>query len=203
MKKQIFTYLFILLGSLLYGLGTVLFVFPNEIVFGGTSGIAVILSRFIPLTAGQISVIANVTLLLVAFVVLGKGMAIKTLVGSLLTTVFIGAFEKLLYRGEPFIENNYVAAILGALIIAIASGVMFYVDSSSGGTDIIALIIKQYVKLNEGRALLISDIVIVIGGGILGGLGIAIPSLIGFIIKVFGIDIVIRMISLYMIKKRV
>jgi uncharacterized membrane-anchored protein YitT (DUF2179 family) len=127
------------------------------------------LSKFIPLTAGQISVIANVTLLLVAFVVLGRGMAIKTLVGSLLTTVFIGAFEKLLYKGEPFIENNYLAAILGALIIAIASGVMFYVDSSSGGTDIIALIIKKYVKINVGRALLISDIIIVIGGGILGG----------------------------------
>lgn len=195
MKKFIITYGLIFIGSVLYGLGTVFFVFPNAIVFGGTSGISVMLSECISLTPGEISVIANVTLLLVAFIVLGRSMAIKTLVGSLLTTVFIGGFERLFYKGELFVENNYAAAILGALIIAIASGIMFYVDSSSGGTDIIALIIKKYVKINVGRALLISDFVIVIGGGILGGFGIAIPSFIGFLIKVFGIDLVIRIIS--------
>ena len=156
MKKFIITYGLIVIGSVLYGLGTVFFVFPNEIVFGGTSGISVMLSKFIPLSPGEISVIANVTLLLVAFIVLGRSMAIKTLVGSLLTTIFIGGFEKLFYRGEVFVESNYVAAILGALIIAIASGIMFYVESSSGGTDIIALIIKKYVEINVGRALLIS-----------------------------------------------
>ena len=202
MKKLVVTYSLIALGALFYGLGTVLFIFPNEIIFGGTSGLSIILARWLPFSPGEISVVANIALLLLAFVILGRSMAIKTTVGSLLTTVFIGGFEKLLYHGEPFLNNNYVCAVLGAAIIAIASGIMFYVDSSSGGTDIIALIIKKYIKINVGRALLISDFIIVIGGGIIAGLGIAVPSFIGFLIKVLGIDLVIRLITVFQSRKK-
>ena len=183
MKKYFLTYTLIAIGSLFYGLGTVIFIFPNEIIFGGTSGLSIILARWLPFTPGEISVVSNITLLLLAFIILGRSMAIKTTVGSLLTTVFIGLFEKLLYNGEPFFKNNYLCAIIGAAIIAIASGIMFYVDSSSGGTDIIALIIKKYVNINVGRALLFSDVVIVIGGGIIAGLHIAIPSFSKWVLK--------------------
>ena len=71
-----------------------------------------------------------------------------------------------------FIENLYLSAIAGALIIAFASAILFYVDSSSGGTDIIALIIKKYSDINIGNALLITDILIVIAGGVILGIDI-------------------------------
>ena len=100
-----------------------------------------------------------------------------------------------LYESAVLISDIYLSAVIGALVIAIASGIMFYSNSSSGGTDIIALIVKKYSNINIGRALLITDFMIVIVGGFLSGYIILISSFIGLIIKTFGIDFVIDLIN--------
>ena len=200
-QKFIKEYALITIGALLYGLATVLFIFPNSLLLGGTSGIAVILASFLSYSPGTFSVIMNLSLIILAFAVLGKSMAVKTLVGSLLTTLFIGLFEPFLTFYAPLVSNLYLSAIIGASLIAVASGIMFYVDSSSGGTDIIALIVKKFSKINIGMALLITDALIVIVGGLLAGFGIFLPSLVGFLIKVLGIDGVIYVIRRITLKK--
>ena len=88
-----------------------------------------------------------------------------------------------------------MSAITGALLIAVASGVMFYVDSSSGGTDIVALILKKFSSLEIGKALLVTDVLIVIVGGILSGFTIALSSFVGLLVKTLGIDAVILLIK--------
>jgi uncharacterized membrane-anchored protein YitT (DUF2179 family) len=174
-----------------------LFIFPNSLLLGGTSGISVILDRFFPsLSSGNILVIINVALLILAFVCLGKDMAIKVLVGSVLTTLFIGIFEPLFSLDAPIISNNFLSAAAGSSIIAVASGVMFYIKSSSGGTDIIALIVRKYSHMDIGKALLVTDVMIVIVGGIISGTYIFFSSFLGLLIKTLGIDLVI-----YLIKK--
>ena len=195
MKKEICTYGIIAGGSVLYALATVLFIFPHSLLLGGTSGISVILNTYIPYSPGTILVIINFLLLIAAFLVLGREMAIKTFVGSVLTTVFIGAFEKCLPKGTMVLSNIYLSVLAGAILIALASGIMFYVKSSSGGTDIIALIVKKYSRMNIGKALLITDFLIVIVGGILSGYMILISSFMGLLIKTFGIDFVIGIIK--------
>lgn len=199
MRKIALEYIFIVIGSIFYAIGTVFFIFPNGLLLGGTSGISVILNAWLPFSPGTILVIINIFLLLLAFFTLGREMAIKTLIGSILTTVFIGVTEYL-FPLDEVVKNNYFSAILGAIIIAIASGIMFYVDSSSGGTDIVALIVKKYTKLDIGKALLVTDVIIVLMGGVLSGWNIAIPSFIGLLIKTLGIDFVIFIIKKY-IKK--
>lgn len=188
-------YLLILAGSVLYAFSTVLFIFPHSLLLGGTSGISVILEAFLPFSAGNILMAINFTLLILAFVILGKGMAVRTLVGSVLTTVSIGVFEKLFVFQQPLIGNCYICALVGAAIIAIASGIMFYVNSSSGGTDVIALIIQKFSDIRIGKALLISDFLIVIVGGILSGITVFAASFIGLLVKTFGIDFVISQIK--------
>lgn len=195
MKKEILNYLFITIGSILYALATVMFIFPHSLLLGGTSGISVILNEYLSFSPGSILVIINFSLLLVAFLVLGKGMAIKTFVGSTFTTLFVGIFEKIFDNGTFFISNIYISAMVGAFVIAIASGIMFYVNSSSGGTDIIALIVRKYSKINIGKALLITDFLIVIAGGVLSGYTILLSSFMGLLIKTFGIDFVIVIIQ--------
>jgi uncharacterized membrane-anchored protein YitT (DUF2179 family) len=194
-------YLLILLGSLVYALSTVLFVFPNKLLLGGTSGISVILTSFIPFSPGIISTVINLLLIVIAFLVLGRDMAVKTLVGSMLTALFIGLLEAPLTFDTPLITNYYISAFVGAAAIAVASGVMFYVKSSSGGTDIIALIVQKYSRLRIGRALLVTDTLIVIVGGILAGRDILISSIIGLLVKTLGIDLVIRCIKAFVLKE--
>lgn len=196
MKKGIIEYVLIVLGSILYGIATVLFIFPHSLLLGGTSGISVILNAYFTMVSpGSILMIINFALLIAAFVVLGKEMAVKTLVGSTLTTLFVGLFEKLFAIEQPIVGNIFLSAFLGAAIIAVASGIMFFVNSSSGGTDIIALIIKKYSKINIGKALLITDFLIVVIGGVLSGFVLLVSSFVGLLIKTFGIDFVISVIN--------
>ena len=188
-------YILIALGSALYALGTVLFIFPVSLLLGGTSGISVILTSILPFSPGMILMVINFSLLFLAFFILGRDMAVKTLIGSLLTTLFVGLFEKLFIFESPIVSNPYFSALVGASVIALASGVMFYVDSSSGGTDIIALIVKKFTRLKIGRALLFTDILIVLVGGAFLGLRLLLASVLGFLIKTFGIDGVIFVIG--------
>lgn len=194
-------YLLILVGSVLYSLGTILFIFPHSLLLGGTSGISVILETFLPFSPGTILIVLNFSLIILAFIVLGKSMATKTLVGSVCTTLFIGVFEKLFSFEQAIISNPYISALIGATVIAVASGIMFYVDSSSGGTDVIALIIKRFFNINIGKALLITDILIVIVGGILSGITIFISSFLGLFVKTFGIDFIISYIEIFNSKR--
>ena len=126
---------------------------------------------------------------------------ILPLVGSVLTTVFIGGLEKPLALPSPLIESKLLSALVGAAIIAVASGIMFYVDSSSGGTDIIALIVKKYSRIKIGKALLVTDILIVLGGGLLSGFHTLVIFTAGFLVKVLGIDLVILIIEKFLKKK--
>jgi len=187
-------YALIVLGSALYAASTIAFIFPHGLLLGGTSGISVILESFLPFSPGTILMAINTLLLILAFLVLGKGVAIRTLVGSVLTTVFIGVFEKLLIFEAPLIDNLYVSSAVGAGLIAVASGVMFYVDSSSGGTDIVALIVRKFSSIPIGKALLITDVLIVIVGGILSGWQLLLSSFLGLLIKTLGIDLIIALI---------
>lgn len=195
MKKVIGEYALILLGSLLYAVSTILFIFPNGLLLGGTSGISVILEAFLPFTPGMILTVINLALIVLAFVVLGREMAVKTLVGSVLTTAFVGLLERPLTFEEPLIGNAFLSAVVGALIIAVASGVMFYVDSSSGGTDVVALIVRKFSGIHIGRALLLTDVLIVIVGGVIAGWIVLFASFVGLLIKTLGIDAVIAVIK--------
>ena len=194
-KRFFKEYSIIIIASLLYAISTNLFIFPSKVLLGGTSGIAVILASLFPFTPGTFSVIMNSSLIVLAFLILGKDMAIRTLAGSAFTTLFIGILEKPLTLEVPLVQNPYAAAFIGAAIIAIASGMMFYVDSSSGGTDIVALIVQRFSKLHIGKALLVTDVLIVIIGGLLADTQILVSSSLGLLIKTLGIDAVIYTIG--------
>lgn len=194
---RIADFLLILGGSFLYALSTLLFIFPHGLLLGGTSGISVILESFLGISPGTILMVINFFLIILAFILLGKEMGIKTLVGSVLTTVFIGMLEGFALFDRMLLISPCLSASVGAALIAIASGIMFYVDSSSGGTDVIALIVQKYSRIQIGKALLITDILIVITGGIVSGMTVFLSSLLGFLIKTFGIDFVISGIKKY------
>ena len=148
LKEEIQNYLWIFVASILYGIGTSAFIFPSNITLGGTSGISVILTSFLEQSPGTIISVLNVMLIIMAIFLLGKDMAIRSFVGSTLTTVAITGCEILFKLDGPVIDTPYISAAIGAAIIALASGIMFYCNASSGGTDIIALIVQKYRKIH-------------------------------------------------------
>lgn len=202
LKKEAIAYMWIFIASILYGIGTSAFIFPGNITLGGTSGISVILTRFLGQSPGTIISVLNVLLIIAAIFLLGRDMAIKSFVGSTLTTISITGCEILFRLDGPVVENPCIAAAIGAAIIALASGIMFYCDASSGGTDIIALIVQKYRRIHIGKALLLTDILIMLAGGALLGTKIFIASCIGLFIKGFGVDFVIAQIVKFQKKEQ-
>lgn len=196
-------YLLILVYSLLYALSTLLFVFPHSLLLGGTSGISVILESVTRLTPGSMLMAINTALIAVAFFLLGKEMGTKTLIGSLATSTFIGVLEPLLTFEEAVIPNLFLSAFVGAGLIAIASSGLFYIKSSSGGTDVLALILRKYTGFQTGRALLITDILIVIVGGLLADQTLFLSSLMGLLVKTTGIDMMTSVLQKHPLRSRI
>ena len=140
-------------------------------------------------------ILLSVLCVVLAVILLGKGMAVQTSLGSTFTTVFIWMLDKIFSGTGPLIANPVLSAVLGASIVAAGSALLFYVDSSSGGTDIIALIIRKYSDIHIGRALLAADVAIVVVGACISEPLIAVASVIGLLIKTFGIDFIIAVIQ--------
>ena len=195
MKKTVLEYAVLLLGGLVYGFGVHFFVFSGDVVLGGTGGISVILEKFIPFSPNEIITAINLLLLVLAFVFLGRKMGVRNLVGSLATTVAIYLFGAIFPSPTPLVPNILLSGALGALIIALASALLFAADGSSGGTDIVALIVRRFSGMNIGRALFVTDILIVIVGGILLGAYAALCSAVAFLIKVVGIELLTYLIK--------
>lgn len=187
MNKKIKDLIMMLIGSIIYALGTHFFIFASDLFLGGTTGVAVIMNFFLESSSSNIFTVINLLLLLIAFLILGKDMAVKTFVGSTLTTLFIALLDIIAPTPASLFKLPILTAIVGAAIIAVASTILFSVSSSSGGTDIIALIVKKFVNVNIGLALLISDLLIVIIGGLCSDIPIAIASFIGLLVKTLGI----------------
>ena len=194
MRKAIRDGALITAGCFLYMAGICLFIFPHRLLLGGTGGISVILTHFLPFSPAAILSGINILLMVLALLILGRSMAVRTLAGSVLTTVFISAFDALFPSLTPPIGNIYLSAAAGAAVIASAGALLFFVDASSGGTDIVALIIRKYKDIRIGRALLITDVLIVLVGGAIGGMAILFASVLGLLIKGFGTDAVLALL---------
>ena len=150
------------LGTLLLAAGIYFFKNPNNFATGGVSGIAIILSKFTTkyvawLDAAFLMQVLNVILLIIGFIFLGKGCTFKTAYCSLVYTAEMQLF-KLIPLELPLTDSIFLEFIFAMLLSAAGSAIIFNCRASSGGTDIIALIIKKYTRIKDvGTALLITD----------------------------------------------
>ncbi len=205
--KLITDMIVMIVGALLLSAGVYFFEMPNGFSCGGITGISIILGNFLPLTPATILVILNVLLLIIGFLFIGKDTGVKTAVCSLMFSGFTWIFERFLpisnivgkdiaegakatLTTEPLLELCY-----SVLFTGIASAVLFYRNASSGGSEIIALIIKKYSKLNDGTALLCADFFIAASSLFIFGPQTGLFSLIGLFAKSFLIDGVIESLN--------
>ncbi|MBP3494786.1 MAG: YitT family protein [Clostridia bacterium] len=195
--RFIWSYFIITLGTLFVAIGVYFFKFPNHFTVGGVSSLSVILSHYFPaISESQFMAIANIILLIVALIIFGKQFAIKTVYSTVLLSVFTLVFEKVIPITQPLTSDKLLELLFTIGGIAVGSALLFSQNASSGGTDIIAMIFKRFSSVNIGTALLLSDLVLVILGGIAFNLETCLYSLVGLILKSFIVDNVIDGINL-------
>ena len=184
-------------GVLLLTIGVYFFKTPNNFATGGVSGLSLLLARALPLhTQAQYMAAINVILLIIGAVVLGKECSGLTVFCSLQFSALNWLLEVLVPMNKPFTEEPLMELIYAMFLSGIASGILFDCNASSGGTDIIALILRKYSTLDIGRALLVTDMVIVISNFFINGIAAGLYSLLGLFMKTFLIDNIIESMNL-------
>lgn len=186
-------YLLLTAGIFVTALGTYFFKFPNNFSTGGVSGLSLILGRLIPstvLTPSTMMFIINTLLLGVGFVFLGRSFAFSTVYCSMLLSVLMTIFEKLYPLSAPMTTQPFLELCFAVLLPAFGSALLFHFGGSSGGTDIIAMILQKYTNMNIGVALMAADALITIAALFCFGVETGLYCILGLLMKSVLVDVV-------------
>ncbi|HCR84785.1 MAG TPA: YitT family protein, partial [Lachnospiraceae bacterium] len=157
MKDKFKYFLLLTLSTLVMAIGTYFFKFANNFTFGGITGLAVLVARSGVMSAGDFNFVMNMILLIIGLIVLGKKFAAKTAYCSILLSVALSALERIYPMSHPLTDQPMLELCYAIALPALGSAVLFNIGSSSGGTDIIAMILKKYSSFDIGRALIATD----------------------------------------------
>lgn len=197
MKKILREYAIITFGLLFVAVGVYYFLVPSNLACGGVSGIGMVIQHFIPnASIGILMMVMNVVLFIIGFIFLGSNFGAKTIYSSFALSGMIWFFEKVLPISKPFVDDLFITLIFGILVQGIGMGIIFNVNASTGGTDIVAKIINKYVHIEIGKALLLSDFFITLAAVFTFGPKIGMYALLGIIINGFVIDEFINGLSI-------
>lgn len=163
LRHKLTVFLLMTAGSALVAIGVYFFKFPNHFSTGGVSGLSVLLGNIFPshvITSSSMNTILNVIFLALGFLVLDKGFGFRTIYCTVLYTGLVQVFEWIWPLAAPLTNQKMLELFFGILLPAIGAALLFNVDASTGGTDIVAMVLRKYSGLDVGNALLFSNVLI-------------------------------------------
>lgn len=193
MKKGLIKeYFIITFGLILVAAGIHFFLVPHNLAAGGLTGLAMVINHYFPaLSIGVLMFIGNIFFFVIGFIFIGKGFGVKTIYSSLMLSVIIAIFEKVMPVTKPISEDILINLIFGILIGAIGMAIVFNENASTGGTDIPAKILNKYFNVEIGKGLLIIDFIVTGLAVIAFGATTGMYALLGVIVNGTVVDYVI------------
>ncbi len=163
-RRWLKNYSLIILGAFIMASGYVLFITPHKIVPGGVYGISIVLHWLFGTPVGAMALVFDVPLTLLGIRVLGPRFGVKTVVGFVATAIFMDTITYF-YGNEPLVADDpLLSSVFGGLFIGLGVGLIFKAKATSGGSDIVAMIIGKYTKIPMGQLMIAVDSSIVLIG---------------------------------------
>lgn len=160
MREYVVKYALVALGSTLFAAGFQFFLYPNSIIVGGVSGIAMIINYLVGLPVGIMTIVLNIPLFIIAWKHFGGKFIISSLVGMLLSSVLVDVLAVIDYSPT---DDMLLACLIGGAIKGLGLGLIYYAGATTGGTDIIAKFVRlRFPYINFGTIVLLTDAVIII-----------------------------------------
>ena len=188
MKSKLKNFSLLTISTLIMAVGIYFFKFTNNFTFGGITGIAVLVAKFFPISASDFSFVVNILLLIIGWIVLGKNFAEKTAYSTILLSVSLSLLERIYPMSHPLTNEPLLELIFAILLPALGSAILFNIGASSGGTDVIAMILKKYTSVDIGKGLMISDLIFTLAGFLVFNVKTGLYSLFGLIMRSALID---------------
>ena len=188
MKSKLKNFSLLTISTLIMAVGIYFFKFTNNFTFGGITGIAVLVAKFLPISASDFSFVVNILLLIIGWIVLGKSFAEKTAYSTILLSVSLSLLERIYPMSHPLTNEPLLELIFAILLPALGSAILFNIGASSGGTDVIAMILKKYTSIDIGKGLMTSDLILTLAGFLVFNVKTGLYSLFGLIMRSALID---------------
>ena len=157
--NQIRSYTVMLIGLALYAFGITAFLIPLKIAGGGVTGISMLIYYATGFGTGYTYFIINIFLVLIAIKVLGVNFGIKTIFSMSIIAVLLTVMQR--FVTEPILKDMFLSSVLSGILGGVGIGLIFNEGGSTGGTDIIAMIINKYRNISPGRIIMYCDVIII------------------------------------------
>ena len=185
------------LGLIFTAVGIAIFKTPNHFACGGTSGLSIILSTLFPKwNVGAFMWIVNAALVVLGFFFLGIRSMGWTVYSSFALSFYVSACEAIYPLSSPLTHDVFLELCFAVILPAVGAAMVFNVGASTGGTDIVAMILHKYTSLEIGRTLLVSDLGIVLIAAYLYGAQTGLYCILGMILKCTVVDSAIESLNL-------
>lgn len=159
-KSAIIDFVIITIGAFIAAAAIFFFMLPSRVAVGSGSALAMILSNFIPLSVSTITLIINVFLLILGFILIGPEFGAKTVYAAIMVPVFMGILENLLPNFKSLTDDPLLDVLCYILVVGIGMAILFSKNASSGGLDIVAKIMNKYLRMELGQASSLAGIAI-------------------------------------------
>lgn len=143
------------------------FLIPSQTSISSVSALAIILAHYVPLPVSSVTMILNVVLLVIGFLTCGKEFGAKTVYTSILLPLYLAVFEKIFPDFQSLTESTELDVLCYILVVSIGLGILFKMNASSGGLDIVAKMMNKYLHIELGKAMSISGMCVALSSALI------------------------------------
>lgn len=159
MKAKIWDYLVITVAIFLVAVAVYFFLLPSQAAIASITGLAMVLTNFIPLPVSTLTLIMNVILLILGFLFIGREFGAKTVYTAILLPIFIGVLERTFPDFQSLTNDQTLDALAYCVVVSVPLSMLFTRNASSGGLDIVAMFMNKYLRMELGKAMSVAGMV--------------------------------------------
>ena len=152
-KENLIEFMYITIATVIVAASVFFFLVPSQVSVGSISGLAIVLGNFIPLPVSALTMIMNVGLLIVGFLLIGRDFGIKTVYTSILLPIAMGVFEMIFPNNQSLTGDQTLDTICYCVFVSIGLAMLFNRNASSGGLDIVAKLLNKFFYMELGKAM--------------------------------------------------
>ena len=165
-RKNVREFLIITVGTIIIAAAVYFFMLPSHVTVGSGAALAMVISNFVPLPVSQITLLLNIFLLIIGFLLIGPEFGIKTVYCALLMPIIIGIFERVFPNFQSITGEPLLDMVCYILVVGVGLSYLFSCNASSGGLDIVAKIMNKYLRMDLGHAMSVSGMVVAAGSAL-------------------------------------
>ena len=165
-KRNIKEFFIISVGTLIVSTAVYFFMLPSHVSVGSGTALAMVLSNFIPLPVSVITLALNIFLLILGFLLIGPEFGAKTVYCAILMPVFLGVYEQIFPNQQSITEDPFLDVLCYIFVVGVGLAILFRRNASSGGLDIVAKLMNKFLRMELGKAMSVSGMLVALSSAL-------------------------------------